>query len=405
MSKDYWCGPGEVWSCWFIFYCPFLVASCVSGVASTCMLVWMHRLLRGRPAKLMLRQLWHLALSDLFSAVFSALWSLHPLVGMMLREHDGKRPEHPRSISVWCIGARVTWRSGNQVSRLVEIHIALSCLACVCRRTRFLNCRYHSFILLWLLGILISTVLVLQSQFYWDSADGFCNWVHAGGFEIDGLLLLVEFVVSVSAYAMSVIVIRRSGGNAAHCRILRRTKLYIISSAVTFAPFVLWSLVPETFTYLNTVLYVIAFTLMELNGFTNTCAYAIQSRSIMNMSGDMFGIDRPLSIQATDSPRPPALAAAGFNVTFEASPDVIQYDSGSVASFTAPPTTRSRVESAEDFFDHLQGAYDQQLDDDDDDDEPSTRTPRVPAWRRKMEQSQRIQRARAAAISDYNSRP
>jgi len=221
-------------SCWAMNILPFSIAALLSAVGSVCLMISLHRLLQGRPAKLLIRQLRHLAASNLLAALFFEVWSLTPLVqflGMGL-----SFPNH--QLDNACRAIRWTTTLGHQVARLSEVHIALACFACTCRCPRLLSVLHRPLRWLWLIAALLTTLVVRGSSLYWHPSFG-CSFQSTEGIAVDSFSMVAVFVICIVAYLISAFQ-GRTSPFVARRRVLDRSGLYVLVAICTYGPFVLW---------------------------------------------------------------------------------------------------------------------------------------------------------------------
>lgn len=229
------------------------------------------------PPKFVERQLWHLAVADLFYAIFSIPYCLQSVLGAQLA-HD----MDPSTIGAYivCDGVGVLYSAGLNTSILVTAHLALGFAAAVSHQSRLLDVLRRSLPLLWLVGISLAVVAIFvggatRSQHTWHHYS--CYRSNEGIAFISTVLGAISFVWCIACSIFCSVRVR-SSGEALVARGWRRAQLYPAVVLVTFGPLLLVAtgLLP------NAAEVIIACTTVVcLNGFFNTLVYIIQRRSAL----------------------------------------------------------------------------------------------------------------------------
>jgi len=246
---------------------PFL-ALCLSGTASTTLLVWLWRLRKRHWRKLMARQLFHLCSSDLFFCFFAILSKVGDQV-FILRGV-------PESVgaNILCSGLAFPYSVGLLTSVLVEAHMAISFAAAMHRWNRVLWFLGRSLVFLWPLGAALAGLEVFLTEI--SLVNGFgCRRTKEDflGFT----LLLMCFLVCLVCYVCSATKASSQAGEAIRRRVWNRANWYLVVALVSFGPNS-YRLVTTTANIAGNIYFdMIALTLFNFSGLFNAIVYALQS--------------------------------------------------------------------------------------------------------------------------------
>lgn len=297
--------------------------------------------------------------------------------------------QHPDLVGL-CNGVHLASLLGHQVSRLVEVHIALACLACTCRRRVILVLLGRGLIIVWPLGALLALPAVRANDWYLDP-EWKCNWRSDVGFLHSSVSIVAVFVICAGAYLLTVVKAQTTGRAARH-RVLKRTQLYTLATLVTYGPFVVWSILRLNGTMTSrSILLHISWTLSELNGATNAVLYALQTRYLQRMAQRRSRVCAP--VQSMQH------GGASFSVDFSDNTEFLSVASAGGTSQAG----QGRLEGGADLLQSVSETYNLQDPEELDEPQPHRGGP-VPRWRQQMVRAENRHLHRLAAISAWQSR-
>lgn len=181
-----------------------------------------------------------------------------------------------------CVGVQIMSRMGHQVSRLVEMHIAFSTLACSYEFTKALRALERGFVFIWPLAALLAVTTVLMCEWFWEPEYNGCNWRKDIGLQVEGFEILVAFAACLGAYAVSSVKTNVVEGVAVQRRVVRRTRLFTISWLLTAFPFVAYTLirVSDRQQAFRALFFSVTWAILELGGTANFIVYALQNHAL-----------------------------------------------------------------------------------------------------------------------------
>lgn len=277
---------------------------CGANICSICGCTWLvwklRRLDVATKNRLLPRQIFHLALGDIFFHAGSiGYWFLG------LSGSDVPRP--------WVCKASVTmFVSGATISTILEMHIAVALMFQAARSNRALLCLGRLFPWIWLLG----GIITLSFAFKLVQASGaeslpLCSR-HPPRDNVTSIVILSGLCVCGVAYLFAVVRTLRAP-DAVRMRYWRLAVTFPVNFMLTYAPFVVYKLKPK----LADVdwFIVMAAACLSLNGIGNTVAYALQSRyaTQLRTANQVNQIHEPFQASSpTDPHRGGSLSSRGM---------------------------------------------------------------------------------------------
>lgn len=262
-----------------------LVSVCVSGLASTYV---MHRLCRLSPLhrrRLLVRQLWNLALADLVYCVFTTLE-----LALEISVFQGVRFRN-LSLSTknnLCAGLLWAYAVGAEAAILFECHLALTFLASIFARVRMLRVLSTGLLVTWPLAFLLAALEAMESQNRWAGVDRPYACV---GVKKDNVLIVMVCIcvlVALACYVLSSIRVQ-TAGEAVQIAVWRRARSFLLVVLVTMGPTMVYMLDVQVTLRLSPVwsnlMFLVASSLFNLSGLFNFVVYALQSRYAGHIRG------------------------------------------------------------------------------------------------------------------------
>ena len=259
----------------------FLSCCCgASVVATTGLLLQLCRVNPKLRWRLMGRQLWYLAVSDL---VFS-LTSLVPLavVGLAGAGYLGS-PGHKFWVDKFCTLSQAVVVGSFATSSFVETHLALSLLASLCRSSRCLGVLRWGLFASWPVGMLAALHAAIGQ---WSRNDCALGAPPVYAVAVEGVCLLVSCVVYIVSYVLSR---TQTFGLSVQNQVFTRASGFFVAWFVCGFPEVLRLL--NVIPFGTSKLYTLSF--LNLNGFANTIVYVRKSHYARRLAMRVRG--RPIT--------------------------------------------------------------------------------------------------------------
>lgn len=301
-----------------------LVAASVSFVASLTLLLWVWTLSKPLAGKLLARELWHIALADMLTALLLIPWFV---VGLLNAYSDfGNDSQSQITMDAIC------WVSYlNNVpfmtSLFLEVHIALATVFSIFRLSSAISLLSKLLPLVWACGFVIGGIVVWRGHATWDpkgpTMTGSCKGLPEGEMlkictMIGGLAICTAtYMVGIATGARA-----RHIGQAVEGRAWRKAKLFVAAALVAWLPFAILHFTPVFEEH--GVWFYSAAALLSANGFFNAAVYSWKSGFVRRVERRNTASWRRANVKdplARDASHPPPQS---FNVQFEA--DVEEVD-------------------------------------------------------------------------------
>lgn len=247
-----------------LFLLPVSCAA-LSVVASLTLQCLLSLVPKRHQSRLMTRQFWHLTLADL---VFSLSFIVQCVLSSfrLWRMTDG-----------FCYVSHIAISTGLLTSCLVETHLSLTLVLCLCRCSRAMCVLRKGLFIVWPAGVLLSTYATVSTGMVWQ--DGQCS--RRRGDLIMGAVECVSGLISVTCLVASLIWV---GFNstvtvASQTRVCRRVSLFILAWFMCIAP--------ETIRFVwfdsHADCEIATLSLLCLNGFANVLVYVFNGNYALRL--------------------------------------------------------------------------------------------------------------------------
>lgn len=215
---------------------PTIVAPLVSIVCCLWLLVRsLPRISQKYARKLLLRQMWHLALADILMSIGGV-----PLnVGQLWQWSSDRGPEICRFLQDVIYPALNGW--GLFASVLFEMHIALGFTMGLFRWSRAFRCLERALPWVWPLSLALSVLDTLTSSVYFDEAAGVCRPQLATPIQVMrpvqvGVVILMSAANCVCYLALVCFSGLRAGPASVEVRVWRQCSSFTLVFMLTWGP-------------------------------------------------------------------------------------------------------------------------------------------------------------------------
>lgn len=256
-----------------------LVVDAASLVASVCLFRWVSRRKGHVARKLLTRQLWHLALADIFHAVIISPWFVLAFVGCMV--------EFPQdaltTLDALCVFS--LWNNTMfMASLLLEVQMALATVFAIYRNRRALRVLSFVLPLAWPVGFILGSGVAIRNQGYWDSGLHVCNTHGENGSLQKAGTILLALCICIFSYVASGCRACRSTAGSVQRRIWTKTKFFLAAALVCWGPLMVFTysnfmdpghmiLNPD-----NSFQFYLVFSFYLSNGLLNAAVYAWRTK-------------------------------------------------------------------------------------------------------------------------------
>lgn len=322
-----------------------IVCSLASCVASAVLLSWVSRLDKSLSLKLMARQLWHLAISDILYAVFNITWFSLDLLSLAINL-DFADTDVLSKACYFGMGANVPL----MVSVVIEVHLALSMAASVFHASGVLKVLSMTLPVVWLLGVVLGVPVMVIGHGYWNLTEHECDTKILKGEYMKAFFCGAGLVICGVLYLVVFLRVRRHSGQSVQARIFRRTRMFIVAAVVSWIPFVVYVAVSQSngdsIASLNQVFYNICHACLHSNGLFNALVYARKSsvaRQFYQHNVDQHNGDIQTDIHVQSVPARPQHSPTrdSYSVSFDLTAQVV-----AVEPLTATANARATEEVA-----------------------------------------------------------
>lgn len=269
----------------------------------------------------MARQLWHLALADVLSALMPLPWFALTLAQRFV-DLDS---EHLRSFSLVCAVCHVN-NIPFLASVFLEVHIAVTTICSILHFSTALRVLSRVLPLMWALGFIIGVVVLWIGSAEWNHELGVCEKPVTAEV-VKAVVMTVALAICVAIYIAGFLTARCRSGALVEGRVWSRAKMFVAAAVVTWVPFLVFSaylhLTAVFVTAENLGVYFGVLTVLSANGFVNAFLYALQSgyvgrtvRRMRRLGDDESLVDTP-SVQGTSQ------LDASFHVAFTMADEVV----------------------------------------------------------------------------------
>lgn len=292
----------------------------ISTTASLILLCWLCKLNESLARRLIARQLWHLALADVFASGLLFPWFTLAILRAGDPTFGGDEDTVNVPLNILCAVCH-----GNNIpymtSVFVELHISLSAIATIMRRPEALKALAKYLPSVWVLGTVVGGAVEAFGQARWDGDSGGCQ-PKASGEVIKGVVMALVLVACIVIYVSGMILAARRHGGSVEGRAWRRASVFITAAVVTWVPFVIFSLRPRKhndnlYDSNSKRWYYVMSVFLESNGILNAVVYAWQSGFLRR------NVDRAKFICDAQDTTASLPLAVSFNVAFRSSVDVV----------------------------------------------------------------------------------
>lgn len=254
-----------------------VAANIASLAASATLLTWVWCLKAPLARKLMARQLWQLALADLFVCVLNCVW----LTLELLHTVFGFASKSSPALEAACI-VGMSNNVPGMVSVLIEVHMATATVASLFRFTKALRLLSRILPLAWPAGFSLGAAIVVLSDGYWDPKRGLCNSASLHGEALHVGTLGAALTICTGAYFVSVVMAARQAGVSVETRMWRRARWFVVAGMISWLPFVLFICIfagPGSMVGAgDDPTFFVAVGFLDSNGLLNAAVYAYQCR-------------------------------------------------------------------------------------------------------------------------------
>lgn len=263
------------------------ISSVLATFASGFSCCWLLHNLRGLQTedklKLVNRQLWHIAIADLWFALFTLPFFI--IAGVTYAGVTMGAEVGIGGLSV-CKALGILYGIGIKTSIIVEAHMALYFVAAVYRLQKVLTRLAQSLPWTWLLAAILCAAEMFTGEITYGMHTDH-GYVCAPTSH-QGFIFILTISISFCACLICGIICGfrvQASGEAVQARIWRRARYYPLVALVTFGPELLamTGALPRT-----DVTVLISQTLLCLNGAFNTAVYVLQSRNAIHLSSSRY---------------------------------------------------------------------------------------------------------------------
>lgn len=249
----------------------------LSAIASAWLLFQLARLPGKRKAKLLARQLWHLALADLLGFVLFTVGRYHQFRDVIAATVvDG-------STTLCYID-----RAGDIplfVSAVIEVHIAVAGLLATFRSVGTSKVLRRTLVLTWPIGIALGVVELVILHLNWDEAALHCKKSRS---IMRSVCFLACAVTCCFLYGI-VVYRRRKSSGAVRARAIGYAMIFVAANAITQLPNAIRIFINRAPTTTEAKIFgSISVALFGLGGLANACVYAVVNRSYRSSARSLF---------------------------------------------------------------------------------------------------------------------
>lgn len=252
---------------WF-FAVPPLLGTLVSTAASVCLLRWLQHCRPEHRNKLIVRQLWHLALADTLFGLFAAAALSLNLLAFSDRAIFALTPD---GMSRLCVAVSEAYSIGWIASITVELNLALACVAAISRWARILRRLHHMLLLTWPISIALSCVEVYGDEITWIRGHGCAGQADITSITVESIYAPICVACYVCGAVRTYV-----AGEGVRYRVWNRARFYILAWMVCSLPNLIRVSSRNDFVERSPLLHCVALTLFSLNGLFNTVIYALR---------------------------------------------------------------------------------------------------------------------------------
>lgn len=252
---------------WF-FTVPPLLCTLVSTAASLCLLRWLQHCRPEHRNKLIIRQLWHLALADTLFGLFAAATLSLNLLSYSDRAIFALTPD---GMSRLCDALTWAYSMGWIASITVELNLALACVAAISRWPRMLGRLHHMLLFAWPISIGLSCVEVYGDEITWMRGHGCVGQADITSITVESIYAPICVACYVCGAVRTYV-----AGEVVRYRVWNRARFYILAWMVCSLPNLIRVSSRNNFIGTSPVLHCVALTLFSLNGLLNTVIYALR---------------------------------------------------------------------------------------------------------------------------------
>eukprot|EP00929_Paragymnodinium_shiwhaense_P097108 TRINITY_DN5886_c0_g1_i2.p1 TRINITY_DN5886_c0_g1~~TRINITY_DN5886_c0_g1_i2.p1 ORF type:complete len:473 (+),score=52.60 TRINITY_DN5886_c0_g1_i2:68-1486(+) len=231
-------------------------------------LLWRFRGLRERTSRVLpVRQLWHLAISDLMYSLCAVVYSI--LEGLDLW------PQTPQTAPAVCDATYFILIIGLYTSVMLEAALALGFAADYWRCKTCLRMLDASLLWVWPLGVILSGIDMMSHM---TSEGGHCEMERMVVRQGEAYVIFIGFLVSLVSYGASLYRVHMFPGPVQGL-IWRMAWVYPVNFFLTYGLLMIYDVfdfMPET----HDLVFLVAYTLEGLNGFVNAVSYASNCRYV-----------------------------------------------------------------------------------------------------------------------------
>jgi len=249
---------------WYAEPLTFVVSSLTSLISSCLMLWWLHGVRPVHQRKLIRRQLWHLVVADIIFAASACVWGIFGLLATFSVVASNNLPT--------CVGVAWITGLGGFASMLVELHLAVSCVAATGRMYSVLHCLDRMLRFVWLASPVIAVLEIWQADLVIDKTAQVCARRHPDYVYVSVMGVSVSLIMLLNLVGLSMVHMKM--GFAVQHRERARVQVLVCVWVVCSLPNLIRCVTMSADKRL-TVGELVVKALLNLNGFANTLAYAI----------------------------------------------------------------------------------------------------------------------------------
>lgn len=289
-----------------VFQLVSVIVVLISLLASLSLLTWVWRLSKPVSKKLMARQLFHLALADaLQSSLISVRFVLELLHTLSVL---GSEPEWSRALCSIGYADRLPLMT----SMLVEVHIALATVCCICHWPTALAVLSKTVPLLWVPGCVLGAIVFYEDRVSWDRSVGVCNPLVVGE-RLLSIVLVGAAVVCIVAYLAGIAQSWRVAAGPVQDRRRSQAQMFVMAAVLSWLPYVVFAftqwgresrLVSDDGSRRNKIWYITSSWFSSLNGLLNAVVYAYKSGSFRRTLRRQGGNSGNVNVRSTGESLP-----------------------------------------------------------------------------------------------------
>lgn len=314
----------------------------ISALADATLMCRLRRMPDSSKAKLFVRQLWQLAISNFFYCVVSS-GIMYYQFNLLVNDRSDRSGRSDRSDvdhqRTYCQVTFFLERGTHFVNMAAEVHIALVFLAVTYKALRTLHCLRCSLLLIWVIGLAAAAADVATIKPQWDPEILQCYvWRDQG----EGVFLTVFIVTCLACYVLSLLkVCRAEDGQSVQRRVWHRMSCYLLMALFINGPTWWYYVFNVSAGYHSDpdVAWLVTKLLLNFGGLLNFLLYAQQSKHVQRGGSALSN-----GLKKAEE------ADLSFNVRFRTDPSFVEGPSVSCSSHGCSAASPAAVPASSEFF-------------------------------------------------------